>query len=427
MSTSAVSVDRCVPALIIKIGRYPLHHGGVGAIRTLGRVGVPVYAITEDRFTPAALSRYCQGRFVLPTTGREDPQELVESITDIGRRLGRRAVAIPTDEEAAVLLAEHARDLSPYFLFPQIGPCLPRKLASKRGLYELCAAHGVPAPSSAFPATPRELGAFASHAAFPVVAKNLEAWVRRSAPAVPGTTLLATAGELLALAPGWGKTPSVILQEYLPREHAEDWIVHLYCDANSDCLARFTGVKVRAWLPHAGMTACAIVMANPDLAEMAVQFCKDIGFRGIADMDWRFDRRDGRYKLVDFNPRVGAQFRLFETTAGIDVVRALHLDLTGRSVPAAHQVDGRRLVVEIIDLPARLAYRHSGYAVPSVPRGATSTEFAWAARDDPLPFLVMLVRFAKPVAEHLRRLWRLRAARRRATSSAARSQGVSTQ
>jgi hypothetical protein len=30
---------------------------------------------------------------------------------------------------------------------------------------------------------------------------------------------------------------------------------------------------------------------------------------------------------LDFNPRVGAQFRLFEDDAGSDVVRALHLDL----------------------------------------------------------------------------------------------------
>ena len=74
--------------------------------------------------------------------------------------------------------------------------------------------------------------------------------------------------------------------------------------------------------------------------ESAARFCRAIGFSGIADLDWRLDRRDGRYKLLDFNPRVGAQFRLFETDAGIDVVRALHLDLTGRPVPAGAQENG---------------------------------------------------------------------------------------
>lgn len=63
--------DRAVPGLIVKIGNYPLHHGGVGAIRSLGRLGVPMYALTEDRWTPAAVSRYLRRAFVRPTTGRE--------------------------------------------------------------------------------------------------------------------------------------------------------------------------------------------------------------------------------------------------------------------------------------------------------------------------------------------------------------------
>ena len=43
-----MEMDYQVPALIVKIGHYPVHSGGVGAVRTLGRLGVPVYAITED-------------------------------------------------------------------------------------------------------------------------------------------------------------------------------------------------------------------------------------------------------------------------------------------------------------------------------------------------------------------------------------------
>ena len=66
-----------VPALILKIGQYPLHSGGVAAVRTLGRSGVPVYVTTEDALTPAAVSRYCTGRFRWRTTGHEDPADLV--------------------------------------------------------------------------------------------------------------------------------------------------------------------------------------------------------------------------------------------------------------------------------------------------------------------------------------------------------------
>ena len=69
-------------------------------------------------------------------------------------------------------------------------------------------------------------------------------------------------------------------------------------------------------------------------------------YSGIVDLDLRFDARDGAYKLLDFNPRLGAQFRLFEDTAGIDVVRAAYLDLTGQPVPEGEPVPGRRFLVE---------------------------------------------------------------------------------
>ncbi|MGP4001634.1 carboxylate--amine ligase [Streptomyces sp. 8N706] len=398
--------DRSVPGLVVKIGNYPLHHGGVGAIRSLGRLGVPMYAVTEDRWTPAAQSRYLRQPFVWPTSGRESPERLVDGLLRIGRRIGRPAVLIPTDEEAAVLIAEQAGALRERFLFPRVDPELPRRLASKQGLHELCVEHGVPSPAAVFPDSYADVEEFAASARFPVVAKNREAFERRRRPAVHGTTRIGGAAQLLRLARGWGPQPGVILQEYLPREEAEDWIVHAYFDADSLPLALFTGVKVRSWPPHAGMTARACVVDNPGLAALAAQFVKEIGFSGIVDLDLRYDRRDERYKLLDFNPRMGAQFRLFENAAGIDVVRAQHLDLTGRTVPEGEQRAGHHFVVENIDLPALLAYRRSGYTTPHAPARATGTELAWLARDDLKPFFTMIARFIRPGAAHLLQMWR---------------------
>ncbi|MFD1273711.1 ATP-grasp domain-containing protein [Streptomyces kaempferi] len=401
-----VDADRDVPGLIVKFGDYPLHHGGVGAIRSLGRLGIPMYAITEDRYTPAAASRYLRRAFVWPTTGTEEPERLVEGLLRIGRRIGRPTVLVPTDEEAAVLIAEHQEELAERFLFPRVDAKLPRRLASKQGLHELCVEHGIPSPAAAFPQSYEEIERFAASARFPLVAKNREAFVRRSRPAVNGTTRIATREGLLALARDWGGNPGVILQEYLPREEAEDWIVHAYFDADSTPLAMFTGVKVRSWPPHAGMTANAYVVDNPELADLAARFIKQIGFSGVIDLDLRFDRRDGQYKLLDFNPRMGAQFRLFENESGIDVVRAMHLDLTGRTVPEGEQRASHRYIVENIDLPALLAYRRSGYTTPHAPARASGTELAWLAGDDLRPFFTMLARFVRPGARHLYQLWR---------------------
>src|SRR5215213_3512499 len=42
------------PVLMLKL----YYHGGIAAVRTLGRLGVPVYAIHDDARAPAARSRY---------------------------------------------------------------------------------------------------------------------------------------------------------------------------------------------------------------------------------------------------------------------------------------------------------------------------------------------------------------------------------
>jgi D-aspartate ligase len=401
-----LDLDRSVPVLVAKVGRYPLHPGGIGAIRTLGRLGIPVYAVTEDRYTPAAVSRHLHDRFVWPTTGQEDPAALVDGLLMLGRRIGRRSVLLPTDDEAAVLVAANASTLGAEFHLPAVPPHLPATLADKHGLHGLCHASGVPAPASARPESVDELITFAAAIGYPVVLKNAGPWSRLRRPAVGATTVVADEGALLALTGGWAAMPAVLVQEYLSGDGAEDWMVAIYCDRRSEPRLVFTGRKLRAWPPHAGVATRAYAMPNPALAGMTAAMCASIGYCGIADLDWRLDPATGDYKLLDFNPRVGAQFRLFQTGSGVDVVRALHLDLTGRPVPAGRQVDGRGFQVENLDIPALVAYRrHGGRRPAGLP--SAGTERAWLAADDPLPAVSAAVRSLAPaVAMAARRITR---------------------
>jgi D-aspartate ligase len=200
---------------------------------------------------------------------------------------------------------------------------------------------------------------------------------------------------------------NLMLQEYIPRDCAQDWFFHGYCDARSNCLVSFTGVKWRSYPPYAGATSLGSCQDNETLRGHAEQLLHAIGYRGIVDLDYRLDLRDGEYKLLDFNPRVGAQFRVFEDAAGVDVVRALHLDLTGREVRRRPQRDGRVFVVEQSDLLASLGYHRAGdlslRSWLSSLRGARR-ELAWFARDDLAPFLLMCVRFLLRGVQHAFRL-----------------------
>lgn len=452
-------VDRSIPLVIAKVGQYPLHHGTVAAVRSLGRLGVPVYAVTEGPLAPTALSRYLARGFTWPTTGAEAPEELVAGLLRIGENVGRRSVLLVTDDRAAVLVAEHRNELEEAFYIPPVDRDLPGRLAGKQGLHDLCREFGVPTPRSSFPRTASELISAVHDMGLPAVVKTTQVWDRRTdgnhrqRPALKSTSILRSPEEVEAFAAqlaewhGWdsesgggfgssgsgsgrrgGSSSSedggvglprdcVLVQEYLPHDPREkteppDWFTHFYCDADSEPQVMFTGVKLRSWPPGAGVTARGVSVAHPRLAAAAADLCRAIGYCGIGDLDWRFDQRDGQFKLVDFNPRMGAQFQLFRTTSGIDVVRALHLDLTGVRIPAGRQVDARELVVEHLNAGAALLERLGAPTTREATEAGRQTgmlpvkshrEPAWFAWDDPLPFAAATARFA---ADTVRLAWR---------------------
>ena len=379
------------PVLILKTGRYAIHHGGLGIIRSLGRLGVPVYSVTEDRITPAGTSRYLAGSFVWNTSDLPKPR-MLEALSTIGRNLDKPTILIPTDDLGAILIAEEAAMLRQWFVFPDISAGMPRSLANKRKLYALCRRMGVPCPNTLVPTSLSDVKKFAETARFPLVVKAAAGWLDPKLK----TSIVRTERELVDV---WHRAerPSnsnLLIQEYIPE--GEDWFFHGYCNRASDCLAGFTGMKFRSFPPHAGITTLGRSLTNDTLLHQAETFLKAISYTGIVDIDYRFDKRDRQYKLLDFNPRIGAQFRVFEDENGIDVARALYCDLTGQKVQRSRQVDGRVFIVEPYDLRACVKYFRRGelsaYAWLRSFKGRK--EFAWFSLDDPLPFLMVWVRLA---------------------------------
>jgi D-aspartate ligase len=389
--------DTTVPALVLKMDSYALHHGGLGVVRSLGRLGIPVYGVYRERLMPAAVSSYLSGRFIWRGEV-EDEGRFLDGMAMIGERLGRPAVLVPTDDLGAIMVSQHVATLSRWFRFPDPPTGLAPLVASKKGLYELCSKLGIPCPQVSYPSSRHDLEEFAAKAAFPLVAKAIEPWLVPAGAGLKSTSIIHNPEDLLDLYRRLegNSAGNLLLQEYIPPDRAQDWFFHGYCDARSSCLVSFTGVKLRSYPPYAGATSLGRCQDNDTLRGHAEQLLETIGYRGIMDLDYRLDLRDGEYKLLDFNPRVGAQFRVFEDAAGVDVVRALHLDLTGREVRRRPQREGRVLVVEQSDLLASLGYHRAGDLslsswLSSLP--ASRRELAWFARDDLAPFLLMCVRF----------------------------------
>src|SRR5499427_11156000 len=129
--------DVGTPAVVLKFDPNVMHHGGLGVIRSLGRMGVPVYAVQEGPWAPAASSRYLRGRcFWQPDP--DDAERVRAGLLRLSERIGQPAVLIPTDDAGAIFLAEQGDDLRQRFLFPNPPKDLPRRVAGKYSLYELC-------------------------------------------------------------------------------------------------------------------------------------------------------------------------------------------------------------------------------------------------------------------------------------------------
>lgn len=387
-----IAFDRRVPAFLIMIGSHVWDYGALATIRTLGRVGVPVYASVGAVDEAYEKSRFLTGRLPWNTTGAESEPELVSGILRCCDQIGSPAVAIAGDDEAAVLLARNRERLAGALLLPDVDRELPGRLANKVELASLCQGTGTAIPRSVMPETWPDVEQFAERCNFPVIVKNPEPFARLVRPAVKSTTCALNRGELFDSLSAWSPGIPVLIQEFIPNGNGTDWYVEAVFGPESRPVAMFSGQKMRALPAGTGVGTCSIAHRNDRVIEAARDFAQAVGYVGVCDIDFRYDQRDDAYKMLDFNPRRGAQFRLFQTVNGLDVVRMMHLGLTGRRIPSGPQRTDTRHVVGILNAKARL----TGPACRCRGGCGTKTERAWFAGDDPRPAASLLLELARP-------------------------------
>ncbi|MFI2208761.1 ATP-grasp domain-containing protein [Streptomyces sp. NPDC020141] len=423
---AGVPFDPGAPALVLRLDRNPFHHGTLGAVRSLGRAGVEVHAVVESAASPVARSRHLRRAHVGPA-GPIGPDALVDLLLRVSDRIGRRAVLIAMDDLSAIHTAARAPLLAARFHLPRQPPELPRLLADKAELAALCAAAGIAHPQTAVPSGPAEAADAVRRLGLPLVAKWTRPWLLPAAAGLRSTTLVRSPAAARRLSERAGAAGSrLLLQRYLPDAPDSDWFFHgcfTRGPSGAVCLLGGSGRKELSWPVRTGLTAKGSWQPNPEVEAAALRLVAHVGYRGILDLDFRRDPATGVHQLLDANPRPGAQFRLFTEPGGLDVVRALYLDLTGQRVVSGGGGPGRVFVAEnyallsalvgLRDLPARRS-RPPG----AVPRAGVET--AWYAGDDLRPFLAMTRawtgRGAAKAAHRLRAAARARRVRARPPS-----------
>ncbi|MGW2488708.1 carboxylate--amine ligase [Streptomyces sp. NPDC001606] len=366
-------LDIRVPAVLLRIDRNPFHHGTLGAVRSLGRAGVEVHVVADADRSPVAKSRFVRRLHPPPPPGAS-PDDIAAALLRVASRVARPAVLIALDDASAVAAGRLREELAPAYLLPQQPGALPEHVADKAQLAEVCAAAGIPHPVTLLPDNAEDAAAAAWRLGLPVVAKWSRPWLVPAGGGLRSTVLVHSAREARELFLRSAEAGCLLLlQQFLPPGRDRDWFFHGYADRTGAVRAGGPGRKHLAWPRGAGLTAVGQWTPNPQITALAERLTAELGYRGIFDLDFRRCGSTGRYHLLDFNPRPGAQFRLFTDSAGLDVVRAQHLDLTHRPLPDGLPLPGREFVVENY---APLA------ALRPAPQGR---ELAWHAADDRAP------------------------------------------
>ncbi|WP_447038310.1 carboxylate--amine ligase [Streptomyces sp. DSM 118878] len=426
-------LDTRIPAVLLRIDRNPFHHGTLGAVRSLGRAGVEVHLVADDDGSPVRHSRHLHRMHPPPTPGAP-PAEVARVLRRVARHLRGPAVLIPLDDAGALAVSALHAELSDLYLLPRPAGNTAERVADKATLAQVCEQAGVAHPFTLAPESAAEAARAVRRTGLPAVAKWSRPWLLPQDAGLRSTTVIDSAREAVALFERRGDAGSpLLLQAFVPGAAGDaDWFVQGCAGHDGVVRGGGTGRKHRSWPRSAGLTVSGEWIAHPGLWSAATRLVSALEYRGIFDLDFRRDARTGDFHLIDFNPRAGAQFRLFADGTGTDVVRALHLGLTHRPVPAPRPLVGRTFLVEnyapltalrTLPLPALrslpLRALHSlplpalrSLPLPALPEPSPPGELAWHCGDDPAPGAAM------------RRLWRRHVLRRLAAGLRRRALGL---
>jgi predicted ATP-grasp superfamily ATP-dependent carboligase/ubiquinone/menaquinone biosynthesis C-methylase UbiE len=368
------------------------HYSALGVMRSLGRLGVRVYAVHRDPHASALASRYCAGHLTWDLDS-QPADASIDFLLAVAATRGGRPILVPTNDETALFVARNADRLRRAFRFQDNPATLVESLYDKKAMCLLAQKLGIPTPQTLFPTCRDEVVEHARTARFPLMLKGSDG-IRLSHRTGLKMVIVKSPAELLAHYDRMEDAgrPDLMLQEYIPGGEDAQWMWNGYLDPQAGCRFGITGRKLRQTPVYTGMTSLGVCLPNEDVAAWTEKLAAAVGYRGILDIGYRYDRRDGRYKLLDVNPRLGATFRLFVGGDGMDVVRALYLDLTGQAIPASAPRYGRKWFVEDLDLESSVRYHRDGVlGVGDWLRSFRGVEeSAWFAVDDVRPLLAML-------------------------------------
>lgn len=383
-----------VPPVVV----FPSSHSvAMSVIRAFQDEGIPVLAVD---FKPNAAGLY--SRFVVPLLVPDlyrDPAGFESWMLELGSRFDQRPVLFLVDDEDLFLSLRHQERWEAVFRFPLSPWSIVEGIVDKGRMYRRLQEMGWPGcPVTWFPKSLDDLDHLREQITFPCIIKPTYSTAFRQRFGVKAKKfdsfepMRAFAAEVSAAA------IEFVVQEFI--SGGEDLLVTYaaYSNDKGDVVVSSTGRKLHQFPPDFGTCRLAESIADENLDEVGREFLRILRYRGISLTEFK-RTPEGRYKLIELNPRPGDWPERLAQVCGANLVLVAYKDTLGETVEP-HAIT--RFGLKWANLPEDLYYSVRGYRLlgwPQSHRGwigwfkdirglAADAFFSWR---DPVPGLVRLV------------------------------------
>jgi len=378
---------------------------GLGVIRALGSMGVPVYVVRYDDRDMGHVSRYVRRQYRAPhPVSSED--RFVERLVGLAPRVGH-GLLIPASDAALAAISRHKELLDRHYVVAATSWDVTERFLEKERTYELAERVGVPAPRSFTPRTEEDVERYAEALGFPALVKPSQGHLFK---ARFGRKMVEVSdlGQMLA----WYRRAmvaglTVMLQELIPGPDGGGANYNAYFWDGSP-LAEFTARKVRSSPPRFGSPRVAVGQNIPEVLEPGRTILRALGFQGFACTEFKRDVRDGVWKLMEVNGRHNLS-SLLAVRSGVNFPWMQYRHLIHGEVPPPSEPELGLYWIDLVrDLGCLPQVRREGYTFTEYLRPYLSPHvFAILDVRDPKPFVVRCKDLSRSaLRELIRRTWR---------------------
>ena len=315
-----------VPAVVVGAGI-----NGLGVIRSLAGAGVPVIVLDDDQSQPGMHSRHGKK---LTYQGN-----IVDALVELGRCQiadGMRPVLFLTQERVVSEVSTHRELLAPFFRFSLPASPVLDQLLHKDTFHSIAEKMGAPIPKTEHVTACSDLGCL-DRLMPPLIVKPsfhdsvYEQAFRKAYKVESVRDAEVLVKDILQV------MPDVVVQEWIDGNDSDIYFCLQYLRHSDGPVTSFVGRKIRSWPPVVGGTAsCMRAMDGLALIEPTTRFFCHTGVIGLASMEYKKDRRTGRFVMIE--PTVGRTDYQEEvaTLNGINIPLASYCSELGLPLPVSN-------------------------------------------------------------------------------------------